>query len=69
MKKRDLIKRLRAIANAGDIDLDFIREGANHEVWSIGDSRFVIPRHREINEHTAMGIIKKVEEATTDGGR
>jgi mRNA interferase HicA len=67
MKKRDLIKQLRAIAKAGDTDLEFIREGANHEVWSIGDKRLVIPRHREINEHTAKGIIKRAEEVATDG--
>jgi len=27
----------------------------------------VIPRHREINEYTAKGIIKKAEEVATDG--
>jgi len=67
VKKRDLIKQLRAIAKAADTDLEFVREGANHEVWTIGDERLVIPRHREINEHTAKGIIKKAEEVTTDG--
>jgi mRNA interferase HicA len=67
MKKRDLIKRLRAIAKAANTDLELVREGANHEVWTIGDERLVIPRHREINEYTAEGIIKKAEEVTTDG--
>ena len=67
MKKRDLIKLLRAIAKAADTDLELVREGANHEVWTIGDERLVIPRHREINEHTAKGIITKAEEVTTDG--
>jgi mRNA interferase HicA len=67
MKKRDLIKRLRAIAKAANTDLELVREGANHEVWTIGDERLVIPRHREINEYTAKGIIKKAEEVTTDG--
>jgi hypothetical protein len=43
-------------------------EGGCHLVWL--DARrpgLVIPRHREINEHTAKGIIKKAEEVTTDG--
>ena len=48
-------------------DTGWVREGANHEVWTIGDERLVIPRHREINEYTAKGIIKKAEEVTTDG--
>jgi mRNA interferase HicA len=67
VKKRDLIKQLRATAKAADTDLEFVREGANHEVWTIGGERLVIPRHREINEHTARGIIKKAKEVTTDG--
>ena len=67
MKKRDLIKQLQAIAKAGDTDLEFVREGANHEVWSIGDKRLVIPRHRETNEHTAKGIMRRAEEVATDG--
>jgi mRNA interferase HicA len=67
VKKRDVIKRLRAIANAANMDLQFVREGSNHEVWAIGSERLVIPRHREINEHTARGIIKRAEEMTADG--
>lgn len=50
---------LRAIAKAGETDLEFVREGANHEVWTIGDERLVIPRHREINEHTAKASSRK----------
>ena len=69
MKKRDLIKRLRSIAVAAETDIEFIREGANHEVWAIGGIRLVIPRHREINEHTARGIIKQAEEVRTDGDK
>ncbi len=66
MKKRDLIRQLREIAKAADTELGFIREGANHEIWTIGGQRLVIPRHREINERTAQGIIKKAKEVTTD---
>lgn len=49
------------------MDLEFVREGSNHEVWTIGSERLVIPRHREINGHTASGIIKQAEEVTGDG--
>jgi hypothetical protein len=44
----------------------FAREGANHEVWTIAGERLVIPRHREINEHTARAIIGRAEEVTTN---
>ncbi len=64
MKKRDLVKRLRKIAKAGNTELTFVREGGNHEIWTIRGERIVIPRHREINEHTANGIIKKAQEVT-----
>lgn len=66
MKKRDLIKSLRAIAQAADMDFDFVREGANHEIWTIGGERLVIPRHREVNERTAQSILRKAEEVSAD---
>jgi hypothetical protein len=44
MRKRDLIKRLRAIAEATDTDLGFVRQGGNHEIWTIAGERIVIPR-------------------------
>lgn len=66
MRKRDLIKRLRAIATAANMDLDFVREGANHEIWTIGSERLVIPRHRDVNERTAQDIIKKAAEVSAD---
>lgn len=67
-KKRDLMKMLRAIASAADVELLFVREGGNHEIWTIGGETIVIPRHREVNQRTAEAIITKVEEVTTDDG-
>ena len=67
MKKRDLVKHLRAVARAAGANLVFVREGANHEVWTIAGERLVIPRHREINEHTARAIMRRAEEVTTNG--
>ena len=60
------MKRLRAIAKSADVELDFVREGGNHEIWTLGGERLVIPRHREVNEHTAERIIRKAEEVTAD---
>lgn len=62
MKKRDLIRELRKIAKANDVELEFIREGGSHEIWKLGDVQFSIPRHSEINERTAQSTIKKLEE-------
>ena len=67
MKKRELMRRLRAIAADADLELAFVRQGANHELWSLGSQRVAIPRHREINERTANGIITTAQEATQDG--
>ena len=62
MKKRALIKRLRVIAKEAGVELEFIREGGSHEIWRFSSTRLVIPRHRGINERTAEGIIRRVEE-------
>ena len=45
--------------------VDFVREGGNHEICTLAGERLVIPRHREVNERTAEGIIRKAEEVTT----
>jgi len=62
VKRRDLLKQLRSIAKATDTDFRLLRQGANHELWTIMNQRLVIPRHREINEHTARSIIKLAKE-------
>jgi mRNA interferase HicA len=66
VKKRDLIKQLRALAAQRGHDLEFVREGRNHEVWTIGGTRIVIPRHREINERTARSILTRAKEVSDD---
>jgi len=62
VKYRELIRRIRQVANKGDSSLRFVREGSNHELWEIDGERLVIPRHREINERTAKSIIRRAEE-------
>ena len=69
VKKRELLKQLRAIAREAEVDLELIREGANHELWSLGGIRLVIPRHREINQRTAEGIVKTAEEVNRSGNQ
>ena len=55
MKKKDLEKAL------GKFGCRFEREGRNHEIWSIRDYKFPIPRHREIREGTARAIVNQVK--------
>jgi mRNA interferase HicA len=62
MKRTDLIKRLRQIADDSDVVFALVREGANHEIWSFNGQRLSIPRHREINEYTARGIITTAQQ-------
>ena len=52
MKKRELMKRLRAIAADADLDSAFARQGGNHELWSLGMQRLTIPRPRDIGRST-----------------
>ena len=38
--------------------------GGSHEIWTLGGQRLVIPRHREINERTAEGILADARRIT-----
>jgi mRNA interferase HicA len=52
MKKRDLEKQLKALG------WYFSRHGKKHDVWTDGaGDETTIPRHTEINELTAQGIL------------
>lgn len=53
MKQRDLIKKLKA---AG---FEFVRHGGNHDIYKRGNDEEKIPRHKEINEKLANGILRK----------
>lgn len=57
MKRTDLIKKLKAAGATFD------HEGANHTVYKVAGQIITVPRHREINEYTANGILKDAAEA------
>lgn len=63
MRKTELEKRLRALAKQVGVEVGMLRQGGSHEVWRFGTHRFTIPRHAEINELTARGILDGCEEA------
>lgn len=52
MKKRDLEKAM------SQLGWRLLRQGGSHEVWTNGTNTVSVPRHREVNELTARGILK-----------
>lgn len=53
VKRKDLIKRLE---KAG---FTLERHGGNHDVYSRGKDKEIVPRHSEINENLAKSILKR----------
>lgn len=53
MKQRDLIKKLE---QAG---FEFYRHGGNHDIYVRGGDIEQVPRHKEIKESLARGILRK----------
>ncbi len=53
MKRRDLERQLR------ELGWHLTRHGGRHDVWAKGDRELVVPRHVEINEYTARGILRE----------
>lgn len=61
MKRRDLIRKIGKVAKGAGVGFDLEREGANHSIYRCGGQPVVIPRHNEINELTAKGIMQDLE--------
>jgi len=53
VKKHDLEKALKRLG------WQLLRHGGNHDVWTEGDRQVAIPRHSEIHERLARGILKR----------
>ncbi|TPF97597.1 hypothetical protein EP30_01245 [Bifidobacterium sp. UTCIF-39] len=60
MKRKELEKRIRDIAKASGLTPVWT-EGGNHSKVTVGKAKTVVPRHGEINELTANGIIQYIE--------
>ena len=45
-----------------DPSWELVRQGSEHEVWALDDRRITIPRHREVNERTARGMMQALAE-------
>ena len=53
MKRREFIKRLEATG------FKFKRHGASHDIYESGSEQGQVPRHGDINENLARGILKR----------
>ena len=53
MKHKELVRQLKALG------WYMKRQGGNHEIWTNGEEFQAVPRHREINEYTALAILRR----------
>jgi predicted RNA binding protein YcfA (HicA-like mRNA interferase family) len=63
VKRSDLIRKIAEAAADKRLGFTFLREGGSHTIFRCGSQNVVIPRHREINEMTARGIMRDLEDA------
>lgn len=66
MKRRDLIRKIAKAARAQGVDWT-VGEGGSHSVCKLGGHKIPIPRHNELNEMTARGILKSCEVELGEG--
>ena len=61
MRRLDLEKRIARMAKSSGVEWTYVRSGHAHDIWRCGSIQVSIPRHREINEYTARGIMEALE--------
>ena len=61
VKRRELERRLRALGWC------FLRHGGSHDVWTDGKNEATVPRHTEVTEGTARGILRYAESCARVG--
>lgn len=60
MKRKDLEKKINQLAKTHGLTAHW-EEGGNHSKVTVGHLTTAVPRHAEINELTAKGILKYLE--------
>jgi hypothetical protein len=63
VRRRDLERRIRQIAKAKGLAVEWPNKGRNapHDKVRVGDRQTLIPRHKEIAELTAQDILRTLE--------
>jgi mRNA interferase HicA len=67
LKQRELKRRIADAARERGLIWTKLRDGRQHELWQCGSTKLTIPRHRELNEYTAEGILKDLEGELGEG--
>ncbi len=67
MKRGDLLRKVARSAKDAGVEWALVRQGSRHEVWRCGATLVTIPRHREINELTALGIERLLDAELGEG--
>lgn len=57
MKRSELLRRIGGAAKSRKLTWALRRQGAQHEIWELDGLTIPIPRHRELNERLARGIM------------
>ena len=60
MKRKELERRIHRLALDNGLE-DIWAEGGNHSKVTVGNAQTTVPRHGEINELTARGILRYIE--------
>lgn len=61
VKRTELLRKIGTAARITGIPWAQVHQGSRHEIWQCGTTAVSIPRHREVNEHTAEGIFQDLE--------
>jgi mRNA interferase HicA len=56
-----LLRKIRRTAAFAGIDFVLVRQGGSHSIFRCGSQNVVVPRHGEINEITARGIMRDLD--------
>jgi hypothetical protein len=67
MKRGELIRKISKRSKAVGKTWELTRQGANHEQWTCGTSIVYVPRHSQVNDLTAQGICKDLEDELGEG--
>ncbi len=68
VKRRDLLRAAADLGRHAGQEWTLIRSTGGHDVYRIAGRSIPVPRHKEINERTARGILRDVRDAV-EGNR
>jgi mRNA interferase HicA len=67
VRRAELLRRIAKRARSQRVRFELVREGGSHSLYRCGAVRVTVPRHTEINELTARGILAETESVLGEG--